>query len=187
MLKRFFLALLFVLPGAAMAADPLTKAEVDQFINAAEKMQGLEDKYPDADIDFDIDDQDMTEAFDMMFAEDGSIQIMRSMMNRLKDQPGVGAEMTSIVKGAGFKNLEQFGDVGDRLILAVGRLEMSNSDLAEMEQVANMSPQEMAFLPANMRPMVERMGKFSKALQSVPASDLELAREAKPRLDALDL
>ena len=57
MLKRFFLALLFVLPGAAMAADPLTKAEVDQFINAAEKMQGLEDKYPDADIDFDIDRQ----------------------------------------------------------------------------------------------------------------------------------
>ncbi|GGY50061.1 hypothetical protein [Parvularcula lutaonensis] len=187
MLKRLVMVLLLVLPGTALGAEPLTKKKVDHFIAAAEKMQELEEKYPDVDIDFDIDDQDMTEAFDMMFAEDGSLQIMRSLMNRVKDEPGVGKDMREIARSSGFSSLDEFGSVGDQLILAIARLEVSKADLAEMEQVANMPPEQLAFVPANMRPMVERMGKFSKALQAVSESDLALAREAKPRLDALDL
>jgi hypothetical protein len=185
-MMRVVLLPLILLLGMAHAADPLTKDQVEGFLAVAEDMQAMDEKYPDVEIDFTEAEQDPMGFMQTMFSEDGELQLMDVLMNKIKEHPEVRRDLEGSVKENGFRSLDDFATTGDRVLLTSIRMEMSKSDLQGLKQSANLPKEQLAMVPANMRPMLERMSMFAKAVESVPEGDVALVRQYRDRFEALN-
>lgn len=184
-LFRMLMILAFTLPGMALAS-PLTSDEVDRFLDAVEEVNNFDEEY-DVDIDFDLEDEDdFMEAIDKIIDEDGNIQIFTSIFREISAHPEAGPELQKAIVKHGFSDEYDFADVGNRLAIALVRSEMTDSDLNDLRGVAQVTPAQIQYLPEEVRPLVKRLAAFVEAIENVPASDVELAEEARPRLEALD-
>lgn len=181
---RYLLILVLMLPLAARA-EPLTERDVLNFLSAAEELKALEGRYPDADLDFTDSDNPM-EVMDRMFAEDGSLQVMDLFLEKVRETPDAYADLTRAVKSSGFASPQAFADVGDRVIMAKARAEIPDEQLAEMRMAANMSKDQLAMVPPQMRAMVEKATRFASFLETVPASDVALVQRFDAQFRALE-
>ncbi|MEM9837804.1 MAG: hypothetical protein AAF830_01480 [Pseudomonadota bacterium] len=178
---RLFVAILFLVPGAAHAADLLKKAEVENFVKVMEAMEGLEGKYPDAEANFDmnIDFQEAMGMMDTMF-KDGKINVFGPAMDAAMKHPEFSRDMMKILRGNGFSSVESFADVGNRVAAAMMRAEMSNDDLQQMKMMASLPESQMAMIPEPMRKMAMMGPTIAAAMEKVPAADVKLVKKMKP-------
>jgi hypothetical protein len=181
-----FLSMLLLIVGSAQA-NPLTEKDVQSFIQVLEAMDAYEQENQDIDLDFDLDMEDgnLNDGMDMMLSENGEVVLMSSLAKQMNQHPQAGGDFRRAVKNAGFSDVSAFGEVGDQLFAAMMRAEMSKAELNEMRQASQMSEAELAYVPAQMRPMLKRMSALADTIQAVPESDVALAKKYKPRLDAL--
>lgn len=180
MLRSIFILLAFV-PGLAFAADPLTRAEVENFMKASEELEALTGKYPDLEEEFDnYDMDDAMKMMDQMFADDGSFQMFSIVMAKVSDHPQAKGDVVKIVKSSGFKSADQFARVGDRIMAAEMATEMSKDDLQQMRMLADLPPSQLNMIPGPMRKMATIAPKIAAVVESVPASDKKLVKELKP-------
>ncbi|NRA29361.1 MAG: hypothetical protein HRU11_03790 [Parvularculaceae bacterium] len=180
MLRSIFIILAF-LPGLAFAADPLTRAEVENFVKASEKLEELSGKYPELEEEFDnYDMDDAMKMMDQMFASDGSFQMFSVVMKKVSDHPKAKGDVMRIVKSNGFKSTDHFAKVGDRIMAAEMASEMSKDDLEQMRMLAQMPESQLNMIPGPMRAMAQIAPKIAAVVESVPASDKKLVKELKP-------
>lgn len=183
---RQLIVLLFALPAMAFAATPLTSDQVDRFLNTLEEVNDYDEKYG-IDIDFDIENEaDFMSAMDRIIDESGQIQIFTSIFDEIAAHPEAGPELRKVMNRHGFRNEDEFAEVGNRLALALIRSEMSGSDITDLREASSMSAEQLAYVPEQMRPLIKRLKLFVAAIESVPAENIELAKKAKPRLEALE-
>lgn len=178
---RFFAVLLFVLPGFAHAADLLKQSEVEGFTKVMEQMEDLSEKYPDAEADFDmdVDFQQMMTMMDTMFA-DGKINAFGVMTDTMMKHPEMSREMLKLVRQNGFSSVPDFTDVGNRVVAAMMRADVSASDLREMKMMSSLPESQMAMIPEPMRKMAMYGPVIAEALESVPSEDVQLVKKLKP-------
>ena len=136
---RALLVIIAFLPGLASAADLLKRSDVENFMNASRALEALGDKYPDATEAFDVDLDDAKGMMSKMVGSDGSIQLMSVVMQKAMQHPQMSREILGLVKGAGFGSLDDFTSIGNRVFAAAMRAETSDSDLAEMMQMADLA------------------------------------------------
>jgi hypothetical protein len=120
-----------------------------------------------------------------MFDEQGELQLIDMIIARTEEHPEVQRDIENSVKRNGFGSLDNFAEVGDQVLLTSIRMGMSQSEVRELQQSANIPEAQLAMVPANMRPMLERMSMFAKALDKVPEADVALVRQYKDRFEAL--
>ncbi|NNU17605.1 hypothetical protein HK107_14835 [Parvularcula sp. ZS-1/3] len=183
---RLLLAFLLVAPASALAASPLTSDEVDRFMTAVETLAEDEGPFEDLDIDVDLDISSPGEALDLLIDRDGEIVLFSRIVEGIEDDPELRGTFREVIRENGFRNSRQFADVGNRLILAIIRLDMDDDDLAEMQRLDELTGLEKAFIPGPIEKVLARVALLGEALEDVPASDVRLAEDAERRLDAIN-
>ena len=187
MLRAFFSFLIFV-AAPAFAAD-LTTDEVDRFVDTLVAINDLDERYPDVDVELGLDENSfgnpagMKEAFAKIITPEGKVVLVDSIIAAVNTNPQAAAEFRSAIEANGFENPLAFASVGNRLLLAAARNEMSDEDLAQMQQITSI-PAEA--LPPAFQQVIPFIEAFGVALTNVSQSDIEQARRVQPRLDALD-
>jgi hypothetical protein len=175
---------LFFFTGQAVAAEPLTEAEVKQFIEAAEALKAMEGEMENGDLDVGIDGNPL-EMLGEIFADDGSLRIMQRIITQMEDDPNVGPKVSRTIKDAGFSSNDAFASVGDRLIIAAAKSEMSQSDLKDLREAKRMSQGDLRMLPQSVRKPLQDMLRFGDAVEAVPASDVALFKRYETKLEQL--
>lgn len=165
--------------GVAFAADPLTADEVDRFINVAEVINELDEENDGLDFDVDIDEDNFLEAVDLFVDDDGEIVLFDLITDELLDDPDAGPEFRSALRENGFRNSDDFADVGNRLVTAMIRAEVSEDDLETLRGLVRAG----GSLPGDLPEVLSRVESLMDRLEDVPDSDVELAREAEDRFD----
>lgn len=167
--------------GVATAADPLTSDEVDRFLNVAEVISEIDEENDGLNFDLDIDDDNMMEAMDLLVDEDGDIVLFDVITEELLDDEEAGPEFRVALRENGFRDSDDFADVGNRLVAAMIRAEISDSDLDDLRTAIRMAD----ILPGEVREVLSRLEVLMENLEDIPDSDIELAREAEDRLDRM--
>lgn len=181
---RIALVGLLAMIGIAHAGEPLKRAEVENFIKAAADVRALEEKYPDVDVDLDIDDQDPMNALGTLIDEDGQLRLMQRMFTEMSGNEPLAKDVERISRSSGFDGTMDFARIGDQIIIAAIRSEMSPSDLKELSN-AEVSEAQLAMIPKEMRGMIEKALLLRNAVENVPESDVTLVREYRDQLEML--
>lgn len=180
-LLRTTLVLFAFLPGLAQAADLLKASDVTNFVTAYEKMEALQSKYPDVETNLDAT-ADFSMAMEMIdrMIDGGKLNFLGVVMEEAMQHPQMSADLRGVVKSSGFASVDQFSDVGNRIIAAYMRSEMSGSDLREMQMMGDLPESQLAMIPAPMRKMAQYGPLLARALEKVPADDVKLVKKMKP-------
>lgn len=188
MIRSFFVAFV-IFAAPAFASEPLKTAEVDRFVSAMVAINDLDDRYPEIDVELGMDESSMgnpgamRDAFAKIITPEGKVVLIDTIVEAVGQHPEAARELQDAMRSNGFNNPADFASVGNRLLLASARLEMSGDEIAQMQQMSNM-PLEM--LPPAFRDVVPFIQAFGTAVSNVPESDIEQARRVKPILDSLD-
>ncbi|WP_100639003.1 hypothetical protein [Marinobacter salexigens] len=177
-ISQYMLALLVLLLAFTAQAENLSDAKIRAFIASMQDAQALQDQYGDTEGWPDPASEDMDSMPDMS-------RLFSAGVEEMKGSPAFD-KFESLVKKHGFKNLQSWATVGDRVFGALMAIEMKNANvgsemaeaMAEMENDPNMSPE----MKAQMRAMMGAALNMTKAADNVPAADIEAVR---PHLNAL--
>ncbi|MEM7671331.1 MAG: hypothetical protein AAF317_19775, partial [Pseudomonadota bacterium] len=156
----------------------------ENFIKAAVDVRALDEKYPDVDVDFDIDDDNPMDALSTLIDDDGQLRLMQRMFTKIADNAPLANDVERIARSSGFDGAMDFARTGDQIIIAAMRSEMSDADLRELSN-AEVSPAQLAMIPKEMRGMIEKALLLRDAVENVPASDVALVREYRNELEAV--
>ncbi|NRA29362.1 MAG: hypothetical protein HRU11_03795 [Parvularculaceae bacterium] len=178
MIRVLSAAALFI-PGLAFAGEPLTQAEVDQFVEVAEALDAIDDELDgDIDLDVDLDFDDVFDLADNMFDSDGDLTLTDVLIDAIEDDEEALEAFEDAIKEAGFEDTEAFADVSDRVIAAVIAIEIDESDLEELKEVGELTEKQLRFLPEAVRDLVDIAPKLAAAVEAVPESDIELVEDS---------
>ncbi len=186
---RAFLTVLLFWATPAFAADLLTTDEVDRFVVVLTEINDLDKRYPEIDVELGLNQEAMStpgsmlEALQRVINSEGEVTLTNAVLEAIQASPDAAREVEAAMDQNGFTDPAAFASVGNRLMLALARLEVPADELAQMQQISDM-PAEM--LPAPIREVVPFLEAFAKAVAAVPDEDIEQARRVKPQLDALN-
>lgn len=166
-------AAMLVLTGHALAGN-FTEKQLDGFIQTMKDMDGLDEKYPDIEMDMFGDETPDTSKF---VNSDGKMILFNTLVDYVEQNDALKSDMSQIVKSNGFKSLNQWAEVGNGIFGAYMALQFEETDMSGMEQ---MTPEMMAQLP----PQAQAMFKMIDATKNVPAEDKELMRSRQDAFDA---
>lgn len=145
-------------------ADPLTSQQVERFIAAMPELVALGEKYQDAG--------------------QRNIDPARPLTSSLAHMQGKGPEYTDISKLAarhGFSSVEQFADVGDRIMLAY----MSSSTTQSPEEIEALYQQGVANVKKDSALSAEQKERILGGMAKSHQSSLEAGKAAEQDLAAL--
>ncbi|MEM1380538.1 MAG: hypothetical protein AAGH41_07935 [Pseudomonadota bacterium] len=162
------------LPSHALAGTPLTKDEVDRFVDVTYAIELIEEDYPDADFDLDLDIDDVADIADGLFDSDGDIRVTLWFLESANFDPEVEAAFEDALREAAFSSVEEFADVSDRVIAAAIAIEIDEDDLRELEKVAKFGRMDLSILPEEIRDLLDIAPRLIAAVEAVPASDIAL-------------
>lgn len=168
-------------------AQSFTGPDIEGFIAVIEGADALSDKY-DGQFDDEaavLQRQMSTDFTDLgaLLDEDGDFRIFRLTTDAMREAGDIGPvrDYRQLVKDAGFADLSAFGIKADAMMMAWMAMQM---DPGEMGDLADMPPEMMAMMPAGVRKQMAGVMRLQKALQSVPAEDLDAMRPYKARMEA---
>lgn len=178
-IHQCMLALLLSILAFSAQAEKLSDSTIRAFIASMEDAQALQEQYEDTEGWPDPAGENMKSMPDMT-------RLFSDGVEKMEDEP-VYEKFESVVQKHGFKNLQSWASVGDRVFGAMMAIEMKGSGgggaemaeaMAEIENDPNMSPE----MKAQMRAMMGAALNMTKAADNVPAADIEAIR---PHLKAL--
>ena len=176
---------------SAAAAQSFTGQDVERFLDLANAMQEIGDKYPDDEMSMALR-ADLEEAGGQglpgLLDDEGRLAIFETIVEAL-EQPGEGPaekDMRKAVKEAGFKSLPAFADKGDAMMMAFMALMFEEEGGgAAMAEMADLDPSMMAMMPPQMREQIDAMMKMAAAVDQVPAADIDTMRPYRARFEAM--
>lgn len=178
MIRILGAAALFI-PSLAFAGEPLTQAEVDQFIEVAEALDAMDDELDgDYELDLDLDFGDVFDIADNMFDSDGDLTLTDVLLDAIENDDEAQEAFDKAIKDAGFDDAEAFADVSDRVIAAVIAIELDESDLEELKEVGDLTEGQLRFVPEAVRDLIDIAPKLAAAVEAVPEGDIELVEDS---------
>lgn len=173
--------LLLVVVVAHAASPALTDAQIRGFIASMPELEALGEKYPDLAED-DDDDED-----------DDDVDFAKPISSGIADLRGHAAyrDLTQLVKRHGFSSPEQWGQVGDRVILAFLAASMdegvgsSRAQMAEAFKQIDENPSMTAEQKAEMKQMLSGGMSFMHSIDQVPAADIKAIRPHMAELQGM--
>ncbi|MCK5750234.1 MAG: hypothetical protein KAH44_28715 [Oricola sp.] len=180
MLKKIalFAGSFFVFVTGAFAADaPLTADAAKRFVASLDSVKTLADEF---------EASGKTEALelDAMPKAGEPFKPYSKSIAALKDQyPADYTKLQSAVKPHGF-NAEEWGSVGDRVMVAYLARKMEKENPDAMAQMAQMDPNMLNMMPPEMKAQVMQAKAMLDAVAAAPAEDKAVVAEVEGDLDA---
>lgn len=180
MLKKIALVagsfLLFV-SGAFAADGALTVDAAKRFVASLDSVKTLAE---------DFEESGKAEAlqFDAMPKAGEPFKPYSKSIAALKDKyPADYSKLQSSVKPHGF-NAEEWGAVGDRVMVAYLARKMEKENPDAMAQMAQMDPNMLNMMPPEMKAQVMQAKAMLEAVAAAPAEDKKAVAEVEDELDA---
>ncbi|MEO1252013.1 MAG: hypothetical protein AAFW81_06700 [Pseudomonadota bacterium] len=178
-MTRFLPALVALLfAGAAVAGDaPLTEDQASRFVDTLPTLDKLgeeleaEGKFEE----FKIDNQPK--------AGEPFAPYSDAVANLKKNHPADHARLVNAVRPHGF-SADEWGAVGDRVIIAYLALEMEEDDPRSMQMMDGMDQSMMEMMPPEMRAQLESVFAMMETVKNAPEADKKVVAGMKDRLDA---
>jgi hypothetical protein len=166
------------LSGTAFAQS-FTPEDVEAFIVVTDELEGLQDKYPDDELEAAMPDG--PEGLGDLIGEDGKLAVFSTLMNRLEgvDAPPA-RDVRAAIARSRFETMPVFGEKADAIMMAYAALNLE-AEGASMEAV---DPAMLDMMPPEMRAQMAPMLALVEAMRSVPPADIEAIKPYKDRLDA---
>ncbi len=168
-----------LLAAGASAADqkPLTENQAKRFVASLESVDAMRDRL---DAEGKIDNIEIAtkpkagEAF----------KPYSKAVTALKDKyPADHARLAKIVKTHGF-SAKDWGDAGDRVMIAYMALKMQDEDPRTLQVVQTMDKSMLDMVPPEMRAQLESTFAMMEAVKNVPEADKIAVASVKGGLDA---
>lgn len=100
-----------------------------------------------------------------------------------EEYPGDHAKLASALKPHGFST-DEWGHVGDRVMVAYLALEMQEQDPRTLEMMDGMDASMMAMVPPEMRAQLETAFVMMETVKNAPEADKKAVASVKDELDA---
>ncbi len=179
MFKTFFaaLAVTFVAAGASLAGDaPLTEDQAKRFVKTLPALEALR-----KDMDAEGKSDHMTVATQPKAGEDFK-PYSNAVATLKKDFPADHARLAKAVKPHGF-SAKEWGDVGDRVMIAHLANKMQEEDPRTMEMMENMDRSMIDMMPPEMRERLAATFAMMETVKNAPAEDREVVAKVGDELD----
>lgn len=169
-------ALLIVSAAAASDVKPLTDDQTQRFIDTLPALDKLgEELRSDGKTD------KLEIATEPKAGED--FKPYSNAVAALKaGYPGDYAKLGAAVKPHGF-SADEWGHVGDRVIIAYLALEMEAQDPRSMAMMEGMDASMLQMVPPEMRAQLEATFALMETVKNAPAEDKAVVKKFKPQLD----
>lgn len=172
--------LMFALVGTVFAA-PLRDADIKNFISSLKEIQTLEEEYDDLDQYYE------DEAFDSGKSAEMPDNIMSDSIARLKGHEIYG-RMQGIARSHGFRNVEQWAKVGDRVLRAFFTITFEEEDRdikAEMERSLREIDENPYMTDEQKQEIKQMMQNTMASVEYMTGAPAEDVRAVRPHMDAL--
>ncbi len=180
MFQRMIIAGAFVLLIAGASAEeqkPLTENQAKRFVASLESVDSMRDRL---EAEGKIDNIEI--ATKPKPAE--AFRPYSKAVTALKDKyPADHARLAKIVKTHGF-SAKDWGDAGDRVMIAYMALKMQDEDPRTMQMMGSMDKSMLDMVPPEMRAQLESTFAMMEAVKNVPEADKIAVASVKGDLDA---
>jgi hypothetical protein len=180
MMKTVFAALAatFLAIGAAHAGDgALTEDQAKRFVKTLPALdefgKELEKKEEAGKINFDA----QPKAGEPFKPYSNAVKILKA------ESPADHQRLASLVKPHGF-SATQWGDVGDRVMIAYMALKMQEEDPRTMQMMEGMDKSMMDMMPPEMKAQMEAAFAMMETVKNAPEADKQAVSSVKADLDA---
>ncbi len=181
MLKTFFaaLAFVFVSAGASLAGDgPLTEDQAQRFVKTLPALNALK-----TEMDAEGKSEHMRIATQPQAGE--KFKPYSNAVAALKeDYPADHARLSKAVKPHGF-SAQEWGAVGDRVIIAHLANKMQKEDPRTMQMMDTMDQSMIDMMPPEMRARLAATFAIMETVKNAPAHDREVVATVGDELDEL--
>lgn len=177
---------IFLVGGAL--AQSFDGADVEGFIAVMEGAEDIGERYKDkpeskalqSQMDVDVTD------FGALLDEDGDFRVFRLSAEAMSRSPDAAPvkDYRKLVTANGFADLGTFGATADAIMMAWMATRLSGEDLGGMDAMGDIPPEMMAMMPPEVRAQMAGVMKLGRALERVPAEDIDALRPYQARLDA---
>ena len=180
MLRSFVLAAVAaLLPVVAAFADsaPLTEDQAKRFVASLSAVEALGDE---------LEAEGKTDQLDIETAPKAGepFKPYSAAIAALSEKyPADHARLASAVKPHGF-SADDWGAVGDRVIVAYMALKMEEEDPRAMEMMEGMDASMIEMMPPEMRDQMEAAFAMMETVKNAPADDKRIVSTVKDDLDA---
>ncbi len=106
----------------------------------------------------------------------------KSVVALKEKHPGHHARLADAVKPHGFTT-EEWGNVGDRVILAYLAIQMEEENPGAMEQMKAMDPQMLEMMPPAAKEQFAAAMAMMETVEKASPEDKEVVKKIKPELD----
>lgn len=178
MFHRFgaVLTAFLIFATAQAGAKNFSSSDVENFIKVAQQLEGIDERYPDADLGLNIDGP---EGFAEFLDEDGSFAVFSKGLAKMPAGPAR-QEVSSTIKSNGFASMDSFASIADDIMMAYVAIEMEGQDMSAMNQ---MTPAMLASMPPAVQEQMKTIKLLMSAVQKVPAEDVATLKPLKGKLD----
>lgn len=180
MLKTFIaaLAIVFLAAGASLAGDaPLTEDQAKRFVKTLPALDDLKKE---------MDEEGKSEHM-RIATQPKAGEPFKPYSNAVaalkKDFPADHARLASAVRPYGF-SAKQWGEVGDRIIIAHLANRMQKEDPRTMAMMENMDQSMIDMMPPEMQTRLAASFAMMETVKNAPARDREVAAKVGDELDA---
>lgn len=172
------LAFTFFAAGAAVAGDaPLTEDQAKRFVKTLPALEALKNE---------MDEEGKSEHMNVATrpkAGEPFKPYSNAVAALKKDFPADHARLAKAVKPFGFTAAE-WGNVGDRVMIAHMANKMQNEDPRTMAMMENMDPSMIDMMPPEMRDQLASTFAMMETVKNAPAEDREVVAKVGDELDA---
>ena len=179
MLKTFFAALAFIFlsTGASFAGDaPLTEDQAKRFVKTLPALDALK-----TEMDAEGKSEHMRIATQPKAGEEFK-PYSNAVAALKKDYPADHARLSKAVKPHGF-SAQEWGAVGDRVIIAHLANKMQNEDPRTMQMMENMDQSMIDMMPPEMQTRLATTFAMMETVKNAPAEDREVVAKVGDELD----
>lgn len=184
-IMSFLLAVTVLLAGPVSAekAEPLKAEQVQAFLATVPQLEALSEKHEDADqlLDGQVMKKDPAGVF--------TKGLIHQTLPGLEGHAMYG-EVESMVKGEGFESIEQWANVGDRVLVGFIHLQMA-SQAPQMKAQMDMARKQMENMPpeqqAQMQQMMDQQTQVMEAMQNpdvLVEGDVEVVKAHQAEIQA---
>jgi len=176
-IKLIFVTVAMLATSATFAGSATIKAEdVKGFISVMEAMGENEAEF-----------EGMSDEVPPMFDNDGSLMMFRGVLEQIKKDPVAGEKLSEVVDNAGFKSLEHWAEMGDKIMLTFMSVQsdaQSDEEKQAMHDMLNMTPEMISTIPESMRGVIESAQTMMKAMGNVTDADKAVLAPYVSKLEA---
>lgn len=151
----------------AYAVD-LSKSNINDYLKSIEQLQNSDSK----EIRALENSLKNNQNFKFDTDKDGKIRVVTHMLSQINDDQE--SVLLDIVEDSGFSSLSQWADVADRVTAAMLAVEMKKNPM-DMD-MSELTPEMLEMMPPAAKEQMQAVLRVVKAVEKVPAEDIEIVQ-----------